>query len=277
MTAVRTASSLFFVALLLQCGVCSGDEGMLGVLTPQQEVGLEPRIEGQLVAVHVRIGDVIDAGELIAELDDERFRQDLAEANARLDAAHAKLEAAETRVNVAQEALQRRRTLVEQQAVSREAVLEAEEDVALAAAELNEARASVLQQAAIVDQVDTRLRNTRIMAPFDGTVAERYSNPGMTTSPGRPVVRLISNDTLRVRFAAPVERASELSVGGDLKVGIASVNIELGGTISQIGSEVDPASGMIICEAVLDVIEDWRGLPLVGQTVRVWLLPQREM
>ena len=219
-TAARAVSSLYLIALLLQCGVCSGDEGMLGVLTPQQEVGLEPRIEGQLVAVHVRIGDVIEAGELIAELDDEPFRQDLAEANARLDAARAKLEAAEARVSVAQEALQRRRTLVEQQAVSREAVSEAEEDVALAAAELNEARASVLQQAAIADQVRTRLRNTRVVAPFGGTVAERYRNPGMTASPGRPVVRIISNDMLRARFAAPVERASELSVGGALEVGI---------------------------------------------------------
>ena len=43
-------------------GSAAEDEGMLGVLTPQLEVELEPAIEGQLRTVNVRIGDIVTSG-----------------------------------------------------------------------------------------------------------------------------------------------------------------------------------------------------------------------
>ncbi len=247
------------------------EAGMLGVLTPQRETALEPEIQGQLRVVHVRIGDKVASGDVVAELDSETIGQDLDEANARLEAVQAEHEAASTQLRIAEDALERRQRLLGQQAVSRGAVQAAQQAVELAAAEIDQAEASVRQQLAIVEQYRTRLRQTKMLAPFSGTIAERYVNPGMTVTPGRPVVRIISSDRLRVRFAAPVERAADLVAGRLLRIIAQNDGTELIGAVRQVGSEVDPASGMIICEGDVELPGDWRGAPLSGQAVRVWI------
>lgn len=246
-------------------------EGMLGVLTPQREVELEPAIEGQLVSVHVRIGDAVSEGQLVAELDDEPMQRDLEEAQAKLEAVRAQQQEDVTRLRIAEDALERQRALFEQQAVSREAVRAAEQSVELATAELSHARASVRQQEAALEQYRVRVRQAQIRAPFSGTIAARYGNPGMTVGPGKAIVRLISSEKLWARFAAPVERARDLTLGHDVRVFVTDLGQELQGTISQIGSEVDPASGMIICEAAVELPDDWNGSPLSGQAVRIRL------
>jgi RND family efflux transporter MFP subunit len=246
-------------------------EGMLGVLTPQFEIELEPLIEGQLIRIHVRIGDIVTEGDLIAELDAKPIRRNLDEAEAKLEATRAEDEEATTRLSMARNVLERQRTLVEQQAVSRETVRAAEQEVELAVAELNQARAKVKQQIAAVEEHRARLRQTRITAPFSGTVAERYGNPGISAGPGRAVVRLISNEMLRARFAAPVEIAGELALERGVRIIVTGLDQELHGRITQIGSEVDPASGMIICESEIKSTESWNGSPLSGQAVRIWL------
>jgi membrane fusion protein (multidrug efflux system) len=129
----------------------------------------------------------------------------------------------------------------------------------------------VKQQVAALEQQRARLRQAQITAPFSGTVAERYRNPGMTAGPSRAVVRLISNKMLWARFAAPAERAPELILESDVRVVVTGLGQELNGMIRQIGSEVDPASGMIICEAVVNWPDGWNGPPLSGQAVRIWL------
>jgi macrolide-specific efflux system membrane fusion protein len=246
-------------------------DGMLGVLTPQREVALEPSIEGQLVEVRVRIGDVVAEGDLIASLDDEGWRRDSEAAEARLEAAEAEQQAATTRLRIASDSLARQRALLEQEAVSREAVRNAEQAVELATAELDQSSALVRQQRAAVEQYRVRLRRAQLRAPFAGTIAERYGNPGMSVGPGTPIVRLISGEMLWARFAAPVELAEELSVGRKIHVVVVDLGRTMTGTISQVGAEVDPASGMIIAEAAIVLPQDWTGPPLSGQTVRVRL------
>lgn len=266
---IATTVALLLVGTHTAAG--NSPEGMLGVLTPVLEVELEPSIEGQLVSVEVRIGDSVGEGSLIAALDGQPIRRDLNEAEAKLEAVRAMEEEATTRLRMAQDGLERQRALIESQAVSREAVRGAEQQVDLAMAELNRARAEVRHHEASVEYHRTRLRQTRITAPFSGTVAERYGNPGMTVGPGRAVARLISNDMLWARFAAPVEQARELALDREIRVVVTDLGVELRGRIRQIGSEVDPASGMIICEAMVEWPDGWTGPPLSGQAVRIWM------
>lgn len=268
--ALSLTASVFWVASL-HAGASAGSEGMLGVLTPLHEVELEPPIEGRLVTVAVRIGDLVTQGALIAALDDRPIRRELAEAEARLEAARAGEAEARTRLRMAEDLFERQRALIEKQAVSREAVRAAQQGVELATAELNQALAEVRHHEASAAHQRERLNQTRLQAPFSGTIAERYANPGMTVGPGRPVARLISNETLRARFAAPVERAGELAPERQIRLIVTSIGQQLDGIITQVGSEVDPASGMIICEATVNRPSDWNGPPLSGQAVRVWI------
>ena len=74
---------------------------------------------------------------------------------------------------------------------------------------------------------------------------------------------------LRVRFAVPLERASSLSRGGAVEIRVPSLQLTVPGAVRQIGSEVDPASGMIFCEASVEPPDPWDGPALPGRTVRV--------
>jgi len=259
-------------ALVGQAAIPQTDSlGMLGVLIPQREVALEPSIEGQLVDVLVRIGDEVAEGDLIAVLDDEAWQRDVEAAQAGLEAAEAEQRLATTRLRIAEQALERQRVLLEQRAASREAVRSAERDVELAEAEASQSLARVRQQRAALDQMQAQLRQTRIRAPFAGRIAERYRNPGVTVSPGMAIVRLISSERLLARFAAPVELTDKPTAGRSVDIVVTDIGRTLQGRISQVGAEIDPASGMIISEAEVDLPDDWDGPPLSGQIVRVHL------
>ena len=264
------AAAVLGVTLMSQASIAQVDaDGMLGVLTPRSEISIEPAIEGQIVAIDVRIGDTVAAGDVLAILDDEELQSDLDAAEGRLQAAEAQLLESEARVRIAEDTLARQRALLESQAVSVEAVRSGEQAVELARAAADQSRAVVRQQQAARDQQSARLRQTRIRAPFAGSVAERYVNVGVTVGPGMPLLRLIGSNELWARFAAPVDQADRLAVGRGVSVSVVDIGRTLSGSIRQVGAEVDPASGMIICEAAVVLPPDWNGPPLSGQTVRV--------
>jgi hypothetical protein len=86
--------------------------------------------------------------------------------------------------------------------------------------EYRRAKAAEARVAAVVAQwrtkraqLERQLADTELRAPFSGTVAERYVDPGGMAGPGTPVVRLISSDALWVRFAVPPHDLQSLGVG----------------------------------------------------------------
>lgn len=247
----------------------TAERGFLGVLLPQQAVDLAPLVEGRLQSVAVRIGDRLGQGAIIAELDATPIRRERDESAARLEEARAEEAEAVTRVGMAQEALERRRALVATGVVSAEQVREAEREAELAQAVLDRSRARVQQQRAALEQMEARVTHTKLLAPFSGLVAERYADPGMSVGPGTPVVRLISNAGLWVRFAVPVDEAGDVRVGEMMRVSVPGAGLEMTAKIVQAGSAVDEASGMIFYEGVVEQPAGWNGPPLAGQTVRL--------
>jgi RND family efflux transporter MFP subunit len=117
-----------------------------GSLEASAVVTLAARIEGRLLALGVDVGDVVERGAEIARLDDRRFRQAVAEAEAALGVARARLAQAESQVGLARREAERAATLVARgvgaEAASDRAEAErlaAEAAVQVAAAEVEEA------------------------------------------------------------------------------------------------------------------------------------------
>lgn len=249
-----------------------GEQGFLGVLASQEEIVLASLMEGRLLRVGVRIGDDVPGGTVVAEIDDRAIRQELARAAAELDGARASRAEAATRLSMAEETLTQRESLVAEGIVSQDQVREAKQGVQLAHASLERADASIREREASLGELGEKLAQTRIVAPFTGTVAQRYGNPGMTVEPGTPLLKLIGMQGLWARFAVPLDQAHRLTVGGSVSVYVRDVDLTTNGAIRHVGSEVDSASGMIICEARVDTPAGWRGPPLAGQPVRVRLI-----
>lgn len=266
---VKEAAVSAALAVLAVSAPSAAPEEFLGVLIPRQEVNLVPTIEGRIARVFVRIGDRVERGAVVAEIDEQPLVREVDQAKARLDEANAARAEAATKLTMAEEALRRVNALIQDQIVARQQVRNAEQERDLARSALQMAEARVEQQRADGARLEDRLANAKMLAPFTGTVAQRFVNPGSMVGPKTPVIRLIASELLWARFALPLDRSGEVRSGARVRISVPDLGVETRGTVQQVSSEVDPASGMIFCEAVVEPPTNWAGPPLAGQTIRV--------
>lgn len=178
------------VATVVSAGDVPDALEAIGSLRAVREVVLAPEVAGRVAAIGFRPGQRVGAGTTLAQLNDGPERADRAAAAAKAE--FARLQLARTR------------ELVPAGAESREM--------------LQQRQAEYDQAAAAVRQIDARLAQKRVAAPFAGEVGLRRINLGQFLNPGDPVATLTSLDELYVDFSVPQQDLSKLSVGSDVHV-----------------------------------------------------------
>jgi RND family efflux transporter MFP subunit len=232
------------------------DAGWLGVVLPSLSLELTPEIAGQVERVYVREGDTVRRGQTVALLGSAYDRQALAMTEVSLRAAEAEI--SRSRLELAEAENRRSTRLAMPDAFPKEEIRRAEIQTQMAAVSLEAAQARAAEQRARVAQARDRLTKAEVRAPADGKVTRRYVEPGALAGPGQPVVRLIGDGLLIVRFVVPPEEARTLRAAA--RVTIATGGGPVGGPVSgtfpavieSVSPEVDPPSGMVIVVAVLD-------------------------
>jgi RND family efflux transporter MFP subunit len=225
------------------------EAGLLGVVVALQSVELSARFDGTLERLDVHVGDQVKGGTPIARLDGGSIARDLAMAEAALRVAEAEHDRLVTELEDAAD--RRARLQLIPELVAREQLAAAESQEKMAAARRRGAVAELAGKRARTDQLREMLRDTQIVAPFDGTIAARYVDSGTTVSRGAPIVRVISPTSLMVRFAIPEEQAADVAVGRKVIVRVASVDLTADAVIESIGPEIDAALRMVVVEARL--------------------------
>jgi multidrug efflux system membrane fusion protein len=162
----------------------------VGSLRAVREVMLSPEVAGRVTAIRFKAGQRVGAGATLVELNAGPERADRAAAAAKAEFARLQLA--------------RSRQLVPAGAESREMLQQrqAERDQAVAA----------------VRQLDARLAQKRISAPFSGEVGVRRINLGQYLNPGDAIATLTSLDELFVDFSVPQQELSKLSIGSEVQV-----------------------------------------------------------
>jgi HlyD family secretion protein len=190
-----------------------------GRIEPIRKVEIKSKANGIIERVRVDVGHVVRPGDVLAELDKEQLQARLREEEANLAAAEASLKGAEAQlekntieaegpdVEFARRALDRARSLYDQQLVAQSALDDASSayEVALnrqrsargqlvvARARVAEARAKVAQTAAAVARAQEDLRNATLRAPISGIVLSRDIEVG---SPVSSILNMGANATL---------------------------------------------------------------------------------
>jgi HlyD family secretion protein len=141
-----------------------------GIIKPRvgAEVNVGSRVSGEVTRLHVRIGDRVKKGQLLAELDD----RDLI---ARRNEAAAALQQADVNLGYARADLQRQRALNAAGAVSRNDLDLAERAAAVTEQQVTAAQASLAY-------ATTQVAYTRIVAPIAGVVASVATEEGETVA-----------------------------------------------------------------------------------------------
>lgn len=249
--------------------------GFVGVITAQDESDVSSKLQGELATVDVRLGDSVEAGDLIATIDDRNIREELAIADAAARSARARISQARVEVEEARQQLAIEQRAFAQGSSSKKQVVEAEFRLKKAVASSDRTEADLGEQRARVSQLRRRLDDAKITAPFAGTVSLRHLDPGAIVQPGQPIVRLITSHELWAKFAVPGDAAPGLSVGQTVDVDIESLGVTVEGTIRQIAPELEPSSQMIIVEAELQIPAELDGRVQSGLVARVKVKKKR--
>jgi membrane fusion protein (multidrug efflux system) len=104
-----------------------------------------------------------------------------------------------------------------------------------------QAQAEVSRTEATVRQVEKQLENTRITAPFGGTVEQHFVEEGEQVLPGSPVLRLVNTRRIRIAAGVPERYAGEVVAGNPVRVRFQAAGIEeRTGTVGFASQVVDP-------------------------------------
>jgi RND family efflux transporter MFP subunit len=231
----------------------------LGIIFARQLADIVARSEGRLEAIYVHLGDHLKPGDVIAKIESYAITQQLDMAEASLRSAQAEVRSAEVELKDAEVRYSRRERLVKAGFLSKEELATANVQVERARTTLEVAQARVAEQVARVRQTKASLANTVIKAPFEGTVAARYLDPGATVHAESPVINMMRSDDLWVRFAAPEETRATMPVGSTIRVHLEGLHVAIPGTIEHTAPGVDPMSREVVIEAKLHVPAAWRG------------------
>ena len=240
----------------------SSSSEFLGVTIAREAIEVAAPSEGRLEAVYVNLGDQLKLGGRIARLNSDSISQQLTMAQASLLAAEADERRTQLALAEAEGRSSRRQTLAAEGLLSREEVVTAELQVKMAVTNLDAAKARIAEQQARVAQIKDSLNNAELRAPFAGTVAARLANPGTTVHPGAPIISLIREDDLWIRFAAPPERLASFSIGSVINIKIEAFSSGTSGTtavILHVAPAADPVSQLIFVEARLRIPAAWHG------------------
>jgi len=225
-----------------------------GTLEVRIKTTISPRLQERLAQVLVDQNDVVQAGQLLARLDDGELRQQVEVAESELAAARATVERVkvdEARAEaVEQQARRDHQRIAELLAtrVSSQADLDkaaeqlsvAEADLRRAHAASREAESQVVTAEKTLAYQQERLAFTRIVSPYDGLVVRRDRDPGGGVVPGSSLVQLISTNELWISAWVDETAMASLATGQVARVVFRSEPArEPSGHVARLGREAD--------------------------------------
>ncbi len=152
---------------------------------------LSAQLAAVITGIHADVGQSVQSGDLLLELDATDYELAVQQAQAALTSSQAQKAQADAR-------LTRARELGQQQYLSDDELLARETDVAVLAAQ-------ILSQQVQLAIARRQLSKTRILAPFDGAVTGRMAQLGAYVTPGSPLLSL--SETARFELDAQVPDA----------------------------------------------------------------------
>lgn len=196
----------------------------LGTTLANEAVTLTANATELVESIHFEDGQTVQRGDVLVLL--ERKEEEAA------------LKAARATLDERKRAFERAKELVEQQAVSTATV---------------EERRALLQEAeGRVEEIEARIRDRIVRAPFDGILGLRQISPGTLLRPGDVITTIDDLSQIKVDFDAPSLYLASLHPGQQVQGQVAAFGDEIfTGSVATIRSRVDPITRTVTVRAIL--------------------------
>ncbi len=236
------------------------DSVLPGSVQAIQETTIYARTNGYLKRRLVDIGDRVQAGQLLAEIDSPETDQELQQARADLASFQAALVEARANLELASQSWQRWQALVSQGAESRQAADERRAAFNTSKANVSAAMADVNSRRANVQRLVVLQSFKQVTAPFSGIITARNVNSGALIAAGSStddatnttgnsgLFRIARTDILRIRVSVPQTLVKSIQVGQTAQIQLRELPQPFTGRIVRTADSLDPTSNTLVTE-----------------------------
>lgn len=252
-TAASNSSATVAVTLASPTGSATGGINASGQIESVETANISTRIMGYITRLNVKVGDHVNAGQILAVINSQDIDAKGAQTNAMIAEA-------EANVNSAQKDLNRFTTLYNQQSATAKELDNVTLQYSAAKARLEAARQ-------MRNEVSAQKNYTTLTAPFSGTVVQKSAEAGTLATPGMPLLVIERNGNYQVSVAIPETEISKVKLNAKANVNIKSTGVSFAGTVAQINPSSQFSGGQYIIK--ISVPESARKDMYAGMYVNV--------
>lgn len=239
-----------------------------GSIQAIQETAVYARVDGYLKRRLVDIGDHVQSGQVLAEIDapelDQQLRQaeaTLAQTRSTLQQTRATLQHNQSQLDYGRTTLSRWRTLKDRELVAQQDVDDHEVQVKSAQADLDAAQANVAAAEATVAANEANVRRLRelqsfqkVRAPFNGVITVRNVDAGVLIAAGSaanntPLFRMAQTDSLRIFVNVPQTFIASMTPGLNVELMVREFpRRAFNARVASVSGALDAASRTLLTE-----------------------------
>jgi multidrug efflux system membrane fusion protein len=249
-----------------------GDIGVyitgLGAVTPLNTIAIKTRVDGQLMAVSYKEGQIVRKGDPLVEIDPRPYQVQLAQAEAQLIKDQAALQNAQADLHRYETLIVR--NAVAEQVLTTQRTLVAQDQGALKADQAN------------IDSARLNIAYCHIAAPLTGRVGLRLVDPGnmVSSAAGTALVVVTQTQPISIIFTIPEQQLDAVRgpvrAGQHLHVDVFDPGMQTvlaSGVLTTIDNEIDQTTGTLKLRATVPNTDE---ALFPNQFVNARLLVQRK-
>ena len=199
----------------IQAEAVNGEQGFSGTIEESNGVSLSFSVTGVIKKIHVNAGQMVAAGQLIAELDPVTLQHSYA--------------IAKTSLEQVQDTYNRMKELHDAGSLPEMQWIQIE----------NELKSAMASEAISKKS----LNDTKLYAPFSGYIASKDGEIGQNTIPGSPIVKLVNISSVKVKISVSENDVQRIAKGSSMKIVVPALdNREFSGRVTERGVSADPRS-----------------------------------
>ena len=250
----NTIVAFVYLAMTAMCSLSLGQQVPLsksqqliydGFTEPLHEIMIASPEVGLIKNINVKLGDSVELGDTIAQLDDELQRSAVAVAKFQSSMTGA-VDAALAEVANHQRNVELLDKLASKRMARPDELRNANSDLKVAQSRALAAQEQVELQKRELERFELQLARRRIVAPAAGVISEVFRENGEYVSPSDPVIaRLLVINRLVCVFNIPAEEISLVEIGHPVRVLLRSIGRSLDTTIASIAPDIDGESGTV--------------------------------
>lgn len=195
-----------------------------GTVTADDYVDVSAEVAGRILSLNVKEGQAVKKGQLIATIDPEATKKQIAEL--------------ETGIELAQTVYERQKRLWDQQIGSEIQFLQAKNNVD----RLNKN----------LELLNLQLKKTNVYAPVSGEVQRVVLQSGELASPGMPIIMMINMSNLKVVVDLPEKYLGSVKKGERIEVHFPALGKDLTLPVTLIGNVINSGNRTLPVELALN-------------------------